>query len=312
MQEHFDHRKIVDRTSLKDYRRKEDTQSLKRLVIHLSLFFGCFALLATVVLPSIMLIPTLLFFGFLVFSLYAPFHETTHETAFKSKKANLAVAWITGIIYGYSPGVHRAFHFQHHRLTNRAGDPEKGFSLPDMPFRLFFQLTLAGLLGMLVPVHSMILSFAPVDRWESFEAGWAPRRERTRLAWESRIVSAFWVVFILLLIPRPELALYIAFGIFLGRFIHAFVTYSEHEELPEEGTMMQRTRTVLTNPVFRWFWWNMNYHSEHHMWPIVPWYRLPDIHQEARAHVICETGYTRFFAQRMRPDTKQSQSQPSV
>ena len=30
------------------------------------------------------------------------------------------------------------------------------------------------------------------------------------------------------------------------------------------------SRTVLMNPVSRFIYWNMNYHVEHHMFPMVP------------------------------------------
>lgn len=31
-------------------------------------------------------------------------------------------------------------------------------------------------------------------------------------------------------------------------------------------------RTCLMNPVSRWVYWNMNYHVEHHMFPMVPYH----------------------------------------
>jgi len=37
----------------------------------------------------------------------------------------------------------------------------------------------------------------------------------------------------------------------------------------------ESTRTVLLNPVIAFFYWNMNYHVEHHMYPGVPCYNLP-------------------------------------
>jgi fatty acid desaturase len=32
------------------------------------------------------------------------------------------------------------------------------------------------------------------------------------------------------------------------------------------------------NPVLRFLYWNMNYHIEHHMFPMVPYYRLLELH----------------------------------
>jgi fatty acid desaturase len=38
------------------------------------------------------------------------------------------------------------------------------------------------------------------------------------------------------------------------------------------------------NPVLRFIYWNMNYHVEHHMFPMVPYHRLPELHEEMKAY----------------------------
>ena len=43
------------------------------------------------------------------------------------------------------------------------------------------------------------------------------------------------------------------------------------------------SRTVYMNPVFRFLYWNMNYHVEHHMFPMVPYHALPKLHEEMKA-----------------------------
>ena len=42
------------------------------------------------------------------------------------------------------------------------------------------------------------------------------------------------------------------------------------------------TRTVYMNPVIRFLYWNMNYHVEHHMFPMVPYHRLAELHEEIK------------------------------
>ena len=42
------------------------------------------------------------------------------------------------------------------------------------------------------------------------------------------------------------------------------------------------TRTVKMNVVNRFLYWNMNYHVEHHMFPMVPYHRLPELHEEIK------------------------------
>ena len=38
------------------------------------------------------------------------------------------------------------------------------------------------------------------------------------------------------------------------------------------------SRTVYMNPISRFIYWNMNYHVEHHMFPMVPYHALPALH----------------------------------
>ncbi len=41
-------------------------------------------------------------------------------------------------------------------------------------------------------------------------------------------------------------------------------------------------RSVRMNPVLRFLYWNMNFHVEHHMFPMVPYHALPALHAEIR------------------------------
>ena len=48
-------------------------------------------------------------------------------------------------------------------------------------------------------------------------------------------------------------------------------------------------RTVYMNPVNRFLYWNMNYHVEHHMFPLVPYHALPGLHEAVKDD--CPTPY---------------------
>ena len=41
----------------------------------------------------------------------------------------------------------------------------------------------------------------------------------------------------------------------------------------------ESTRTILLSPFLSFLYWNMNYHVEHHMYPGVPCYNLPKLHE---------------------------------
>jgi fatty acid desaturase len=57
----------------------------------------------------------------------------------------------------------------------------------------------------------------------------------------------------------------------------------QHAGLPENVTDHRKNcRTVYMNPVLRFLYWNMNYHLEHHMFPLVPYHALPRLHEAIR------------------------------
>jgi fatty acid desaturase len=49
------------------------------------------------------------------------------------------------------------------------------------------------------------------------------------------------------------------------------------------------SRTVMINPISRFIYWNMNYHVEHHMFPMVPYHALPKLHALLRADLPAPT-----------------------
>jgi fatty acid desaturase len=64
-----------------------------------------------------------------------------------------------------------------------------------------------------------------------------------------------------------------------GAWHHVMTGLLQHGGLADNVTDHRlNSRTVLMNPVSRFIYWNMNYHVEHHMFPMVPYHALPRLH----------------------------------
>ena len=275
---------------------RSDKPALLRITIQLTLFSGLLCMLALIDLPAFALPPLLFLLGFVIFSLYAPLHECTHQSAFLSPKLNRNFAWITGILFGYSPGTYAAFHSEHHLHTNGERDPERSFRVPDMPGKTIMQLLLNAVGLMLLPLHSLILSLVPVSNWKKTSAPWALGYNPQSLQRESRIVALVWlIVLTALAFLNLQLLLYLLIGICMARLLQAAVTFAEHEGLGPGNSSLYVGRTTFSHPLFRWFWWNMNYHAEHHTWPEVPFHQLPKLHKIAATRINSEKSYLQFF-----------------
>jgi len=130
-----------------------------------------------------------------------------------------------------------------------------------------------GLRRMLFHAAGRILSDEAVYVDESFHAATI----RTARIWVAiyaaticaALLSQSWIPVLLIGLPR-------LFGCW-----HMVLTgWLQHGGL-SDNVLDHRlnSRTVHMNPVSGFIYWNMNFHVEHHMFPLVPYYRLPELHR---------------------------------
>ncbi len=71
------------------------------------------------------LLPAMFLLGLVQVALFAPAHETMHQTAFASRRANAIVGWLCSCPSFLNWHFYTAFHLAHHRHTQIPGqDPE--------------------------------------------------------------------------------------------------------------------------------------------------------------------------------------------
>src|SRR5207248_3922389 len=105
--------------------RHSDRRGALQLAAHIACIgaTGCLVWFAR---PSwFLLIPAMALHGVTIVTLFAPMHECVHRTAFASRRANLAVGWLAGVLSFYNATYYRHFHAWHHRYTqDPLRDPE--------------------------------------------------------------------------------------------------------------------------------------------------------------------------------------------
>lgn len=65
-----------------------------------------------------------------------------------------------------------------------------------------------------------------------------------------------------------------------------FVQMHEHANCALDPNGLSNTRTTLTNPIINFVMWNMSYHSEHHLYTLIPFHSLPKAHTLLKEHII--------------------------
>jgi fatty acid desaturase len=181
------------------------------------------------------------------------------------------------------PTVWRWSHTRHHTDTLIVGrDPEIGVPRPP---------DIAGIVLNIFALKSGVAAFKSVilhatGQLTDAERTFIPEGEQWKVYRTARIWLAIYVAVIALAIGSGSILplMYIGLPSFYGAWFVILVGLTQHAGLAEDVLDHRlNTRTVYMNPVFRFLYWNMNYHVEHHMFPMVPYHALPRLHALTKA-----------------------------
>jgi len=277
------YRSPIDRKLLKDLMKRSDSPALRDTAIWLGLLVATGA--AGVALwGSWWAVPFLIVYGVLYASAAdSRWHECGHGTAFRTRWMNNVIYEIASFLMMRNPVVWRWSHARHHTDTIIVGrDPEIAGMRPP-------QLIIIGLnfLG----IVSAPQSFAAILRnalgsLSADEADFVPERERPRAYRVARIHMAIYGATVLACIATGSIlpAMLIGLPRFYGIWLLLVMGLPQHLGLAEDVLDHRlNSRTIYMNRMLRFIYMNMNYHMEHHMYPMVPYHRLHDLHEAIKA-----------------------------
>jgi MocE subfamily Rieske [2Fe-2S] domain protein len=206
-------------------------------------------------------------------------HEAGHGTAFKTDWMNNGLYELASFMVMRESVVWRWSHTRHHSDTIIVGrDPEVAVPRPPdirgMLLSLFNLPTYPKYLR-----HIVLHSFG---RMSAEEETFIPEDQFGKVFGRARIyVGIYLAVVALAIYSRSVLPLMLA-GLtnIFGTWLMIVYGYTQHAGLAEDVLDHRlNCRTVYMNSVNRFLYWNMNYHVEHHMFPLVPFHALPQLHE---------------------------------
>ncbi|WP_374572016.1 fatty acid desaturase [Phenylobacterium sp.] len=275
MDQVFGPRGMVSSERLKELSEKSDLRGWMQVVSHLGAIaltgWGIHATLGTawVALP---------FFahGVLLNYLYAGQHEFSHSTVFKSPGLNEFFGRLFGFITLHPRDRDQIQHFAHHRYTQKWREDGELYR-PTYTLRSY----LIGLTGfwLVRRFPGMIIGAAFGGPTEPYVRG----KNRDKVILEARVTLALWVAIIAASVAFRSWAvlLYWIGPLAVTKWAHQIQNLIEHVGMPHDANIFENTRSTRTNAFMRWMCWNMQYHTAHHAYPSVPFYRLKDLHHDA-------------------------------
>ena len=271
----------LDRKSIKELCRRSDRPGL----LFLAKWVAC--LLATgylvhLSMGSPWIWATMFVYG-TVISLpgYAMSHESAHGTAFRTRWLNELVFRITSLIYMEEPLHRRYTHTNHHTYTWHVGkDSQMPFDTP-VTLRVWL-LEMSG--WALTHFHLITLLRLISGRYTEVMKAVIPHDEFPRIRRNAWIFMGIYLAIVVtIVLGATWLLWYLVIPLFLGRITVVAFGLIQHVEMAENvPSIIDSTRSFRTNCFASFLYLNMENHIEHHLYPQVPFYSLPGLHDALR------------------------------
>ncbi|MFM8289230.1 MAG: fatty acid desaturase [Planctomycetaceae bacterium] len=277
--------RVLDIAVLRSLSHRSDAQGWLRVAIHLGLLATTGTLVWLAFERWATLLPAMVLHGFVIVTLFAPMHECVHRTAFATPRWNELCGWFAGLLSFYNFHFYRHYHTWHHRYTQ---DPDRDPELSD-----YRPTSGWGYLSEVLGLH-----FWPLRPWRFLKLAlgrtqafpFVPPSARSQIARSAALQLAVYVVAVTTIawgFPQAW------FGWFLPALLAQpclrMITLAEHTGCTLGRDGLTNTRTTLTTFPIRLCMWNMPFHTEHHLYPSIPFHQLPRAHRELRArlgHVV--------------------------
>jgi fatty acid desaturase len=283
--------RVLSPDALRSLQTRSDARGAARLALHAAFLVAAGSWVA--VASGWLVLPAVFVLGLVQVALFAPAHETMHQTAFASRRANAIVGWIAAAPSLLNLRFYTAFHLAHHRHTQISGlDPEL---LAPPPATVGGYV--ARVLGWQFWSLRLLVVFdswrGDMSRYPYVTAAAAPAIIRDVRAMSLTMVGGAVASAALFGWATP-LLFWIGPQILGQPPLRAYLL-AEHTGCSHDRDGLTNTRTTLTNELVRLLMWNMPFHAEHHLYPSIPFHRLPDAHVSIRDRLgVVQDGYTRW------------------
>ncbi len=290
MEASFSRRKLLEPAELRSLNERSDLYGGLQMASHWAAI-AVAGYLHWMALGSWWVIATGFVLGVLLNFLYAAQHELSHSTVFKTRKLNEVFGRLIGFVEFYPRDFDQVMHFAHHSHT---GNWERDGELVREPYTLgTYLLWVSGItywrnriFGIVRRARGVIVE--PFIRKE----------EEAMIIRESRVHLALYVaIFLVSVVTASWAALtFWVLPLLLTKPVHQLQNTIEHLGLSHEDDILENTRSTRTNAVMRWLCWQMPYHTAHHIFPSVPFWKLRDLNAkiEGNAGEVHRMGWIEF------------------
>jgi len=246
--------------------------ALTTVILALIFFTGFLATYAGMITGTLPLWAGYVLAALLTYAAYTVLHDAVHGSVHGKKRSlswlNNLLGYLAGQIMLVSFKAHQKEHLAHHRHTN---DPEldPDMFLPDDSLRSLIRGTLVVL---------------PLQYKYYFAHCWDKAATKNKLivvvelvvmiGWRAALfVFGFWQIGLISLAATFT-------GVFLLVILFVWIVHRPHDDEARYKNTSTFVFPGLLDDVISWLWLFQNYHSIHHLFPKVPFYRYRSLYRK--------------------------------
>lgn len=268
----------IPREKMKELLVRKNGPAIRDTIIWLLLIFGSGYLFYLNWGSWLALLPYIVYSTLVGSTSDSRWHESGHGTAFKTDWMNNVLYEISSFMVFRQSVVWRWSHTRHHSDTIiRGRDAEIAVKRPPNLFMVFL-----GYFGVLDVIAESKKTFKHVfNQIDAESATFIPQSEYDKVFLRARIYLVIYTIVIAVSIYYQTILplMFIGLPTIIGRWLMPLYGYTQHAGLAENVLDHRlNCRTVYMNVFNRFLYLNMNYHVEHHMFPLVPYHALPKLH----------------------------------
>lgn len=268
---------IIDKKTRKHLTRRSDLIGLAYFVGHFTAI-GCTGTLVFLTYGTVLVLPAMLVHGITLACLFAPMHECSHGTAFRTRWLNELAYWTVSLVYISQPTWYRYRHAVHHTYTQIQGkDPAMVLPGPTT-WRHYIEQVAGWRFWTTFPVA---ITKHALGRMRHQDSWYVPKADLPRIHNEARFMIAVYGSVAVAAVYFGSFAplIYWLLPRMMGEPLQRVWRIAEHKGCEEGPDVRTNTRSTKASPLMRALCWNMPFHSEHHVCPQVPFFALPALNR---------------------------------
>ena len=211
-------------------------------------------------------------------------HELGHNTVFQTKSLNVFFVHVLAFLGWVNHRAFEASHVRHHRSTLHPPDDLEVVLPVTFSVKGFFQSAFVNLGGPAYVVN-LHLRYARQEFAGDWELKLFPESNLERRQFVARwsrtvLVGHALILIVSLCLKLWMLPVVISLAPFYGSWLLFLCNNTQHVGLQDNTSDFRLCcRTFIPNPLVRFLYWHMNYHTEHHMYVGIPCYHLGKLHK---------------------------------